>query len=653
MQTIRRLYLYAVSLVCLETVLWGSIGLLRSFFSGGRGVGEINQLAGALSLILVGAPVLALHGWLAQRAALRDEEERSSFIRAVFLYGALLLTLLPVAQNAIALLNRLLLDAFGVPLYTAMFGGGQTWSDNLVAILANGIAAGLIYYVVYLDWRAGPLGDDFPEVRRLYRYLWLVYATALVIFGTQQFLAFLLPARQDRDVMLLANGLTLLCVGAPIWWSVARLIRRSLIDPAERDSLLRLAVLYALVFASAASVLVSSIFTLAAVLEFVLGIAFGGMIYELSQKPEINLSLSVALSFGIAWLYYGRTLNATIMASEAAATVPERAQLRRAGLRRLYCYVLALFGLASTVIGLHGTVDLALQVALGPRLMSDLLTIAQAPQALSFLLIGVPLWVFAWRPMQAEAAGEGEVGDHARRSVLRKGYLFLVLFAGVIGVMVGAGMLIYQVLRALLGDIPENLLLLALQQTWILILYAGVLFYHWRVLRADGRTAQRSLARRHAQFPVLILSPDEENFADEMVGAFKRQAPDLPVAVHPYSQGVPDETLSAARAVILPSELVARPSEAIRLWLQSFDGARLVIPTPTKGWYWPGGSSAAMGALARQAASLVRQLAEGEDISPWRRFSPWLVVLYVFAGLFALGALLAFIGALMSFLNSS
>jgi DMSO/TMAO reductase YedYZ heme-binding membrane subunit len=37
--------------------------------------------------------------------------------------------------------------------------------------------------------------------------------------------------------------------------------------------------------------------------------------------------------------------------------------------------------------------------------------------------------------MLKEAAVEGEAGDRARRSLVRKVYLFLALFAGVLGVM--------------------------------------------------------------------------------------------------------------------------------------------------------------------------------------------------------------------------
>jgi hypothetical protein len=109
------------------------------------------------------------------------------------------------------------------------------------------------------------------------------------------------------------------------------------------------------------------------------------------------------------------------------------------------------------------------------------------------------------------------------------------------------------------------------------------------------------------------LTNDASDFAAAIVDALQKLAPSMPVAVHASTQGVPDETLSAARAVILPAELIARPSESIRLWLQAFNGKRVVVPTATQDWHWVFGSGKALDILARQAAHTVRQMAEEES----------------------------------------
>jgi hypothetical protein len=264
------------------------------------------------------------------------------------------------------------------------------------------------------------------------------------------------------------------------------------------------------------------------------------------------------------------------------------------------------------------------------------------------LVVGLPVWLRAWRWVQREAHRDDEGGDHARRSVVRRGYLYLVIFAGVMGIMFASGVLINEVLQAILGEPPEKLSLSVSKQV-VLILGFGILqAYHWRVLRQDGRLAERSLSRRYAQFPVIILTPDEPEFAEALVDSLNQLTPGLPVAVQNSSQGAPDGTLAAARAVILPAELLARPSESVRLWLQGFGGARLVVPTVAEDWHWVTSGSQNLPALARQAARTVRQLAEGEPLRPPLASASWMAVVYFLAGLAMLGIFVLFISLVIS-----
>ena len=96
MKSIRRLYFYLVAFISIEVIVWGLIGLLRSIVD--RTVsGGADALAQALALILVGVPIFLIHWLWAQRAAARDDEEKTASLRAVFLYVILLATLIPVA----------------------------------------------------------------------------------------------------------------------------------------------------------------------------------------------------------------------------------------------------------------------------------------------------------------------------------------------------------------------------------------------------------------------------------------------------------------------------------------------------------------------------------------------------------------------------
>lgn len=635
MQAVRRLYLYAVAYVSLVTVLWGTIGLTRSIFAGGEVGDSVNNLARALSLVLIGVPIFVLHWWLAQRSARLDLDERSSRIRAVFLYGVLLTLLIPIVQNILALVSRTLLLALGEDPNQALLGGDQTLSDNLIAIILNGVLVAYFYYVLRADWKVIPQEEAASDVRRLYRYLMMLYGLAMVVFGAQQVLAYILGLGGAVGVgqyIMLANGLALLLVGTPLWVYTWNLLQRSLSDEVERLSILRLIVLYALTFISMGSVLVSLGFILYSLLQVVLG----GFVSVNALLGEVSTPLSVAISFGVVWAYYGRILKSEMTVTPGQAEQLDEDAARRAGLWRLYHYILSFFGLVAMFIGLQLLLAFIIDMLLGESVVWGAAMRDNLVAALSTLIIGVPLWAFSWRPVMKEARNEGETGDHARRSLVRRVYLYLVLFIGVMGVMFSAGALLFQVISALLGDPAGDLLVEIVQLLKVLVLFLVFLAYHWQVLREDNRLAGQTMAGRHSQFPVLVLAPDEGDFGEFMVNALEREMDQLPVALHRYSQGVPDETLSAAKAVVLPSDLAAKPSEALRLWLQGFSGERLVVPTAAEGWYWVFGSGRSLKVLSQQMARVVRHMAEGENIPSPRETSPWMVLVYIIAGLIAL-----------------
>ena len=141
MKSIRRLYFYLVAFISIEVVLWGLVGLLRSVaddaISGGA-----DALAQALALILVGVPIFLVHWLWVQRAAARDEEEKTATLRAVFFYAILLVTLIPVVQNLLSFIDRALIQGAGLEVGRSFsVFREQTLADNLIAIVLNGIVA--------------------------------------------------------------------------------------------------------------------------------------------------------------------------------------------------------------------------------------------------------------------------------------------------------------------------------------------------------------------------------------------------------------------------------------------------------------------------------------------------------------------------------
>src|SRR5512143_500665 len=151
MKTVRRLYFYAVALISIEVVLWGLINLLRSILNQTVG-GAAEALARALALTLVGLPIFLFHWLWAQRLAASDDEERTASLRAIFFYGILIGTLIPLVQNLLALLNRALLTVARLQPGRAILGPNGTAADNLIAIVINGLVAFYFWSVLRREW---------------------------------------------------------------------------------------------------------------------------------------------------------------------------------------------------------------------------------------------------------------------------------------------------------------------------------------------------------------------------------------------------------------------------------------------------------------------------------------------------------------------
>lgn len=623
MRSIRRLYFYLVALISLEVVLWGLINLLRTTFSTGLTFPGADMLAQALALILVGVPIFAVHWLWAQNVSARDPEEHSATLRAVFLYAVLLMTLIPVVQNILALLNRTLIVTAGIDSSRAFLGGTQSWVDNLVAILFNLIAAAYFFSIVRADWASLSEKENFADVRRLYRFIWVLYSLLMAIFGVQQVLRFLfyLPSsvigEPGREVFI--NGLALIVVGTPIWVYAWNLCQNALDEPGESGSNLRLGVLYLLALAGVVAVLSSA----GVAIDVVLRRLFGEAIEWRDLLSQIGSPISVGVPLAAIWAYYGGWLGRQI---ETAPDAP-----RRAGLKRFYLYILSLIGLVATFVGLALLISFVIDILTANAIWGDALR-SRLSGSIATLLAGLPLWLAAWRPMQAEAFASGDAGDHARRSIIRRTYLYLVIFVTVIGGMASAIYLVYTVLFGILDHRSNSFVQEVLNGIQLLSLFSAFLLYHWTALRQDGSHASEALTTRQASFAVMVFESDGTGFASSVVEAIKRASPSIPVAAQAVEQGLP-EGAGLAQAVVLPSTLALNPPEALRLWLNDYVGHKIIVPVAHKGWYWPGGAPKNGSALAAQ---IVRQLAEGQEVRSSVGSPVLQVVAYVFAVLFGL-----------------
>ncbi len=621
MKSIRRLYFYAVAAISVEVVLWGIVSLLRSIFNNSVS-GGTTLLAQALSLILVGVPIFVVHWLWAQNVSAKDSEENSASLRAIFLYGILLGTLIPVVQNLLALINRVFLTSANLYSYRAIVGGSQTWSDNLIAIVINLLIAVYFWNVLKRNWRQLNETENFSEIRRLYRFIWMLYGLLMTVYGAQQVLDFIFTWQNnllgDNGREQVVNALALLALGTPIWYFAWRVLQSALPDSAERDSYLRLSVLYILTLGSAIIVLSTG----------------GNLIYQIlkelfSQEKsgwqdfirELGNPISSGLPFGLIWAYYGGWLTQQFNFDE---NLP-----RRAGKQRLYFYVLAFLGLAASFIAIDSLVDVVFDMLTGDASLRNFSSTVSG--ALAALIVGLPLWLRTWIPMQSQALQSSAIGDHARRSVIRRFYLYLVLFVSVIGGMIAAGIFIFILINSTLsGEFGKLGEMSHPFQT--LVLFAVLLLYHLFVLRKDTASKADVLEEKQAQFNVLIFDHNG-SFGEAVKAGFAKRAPKVPVAVVNANEKIAVEL--KANAIVLPASLAVNPPENAAVWIKSFNGTKLIVSDEAAGVLWMNDFE--------QAADSAQALAEGQEIRPQsskREISIWTYVAYVFAGLFACQLLL-------------
>ena len=616
MKSIRRLYFYLVAFISIEIVLWGLVGLLRSIVDNTVS-GRADSLALALALILVGVPIFLIHWLWAQRASARDSEEKSATLRAVFLYGILLATLIPVVQNLLSFIDRSLIQAAGLGNERAFRAfSEQTLADNLIAIFMNGIVAAYFWNILRSEWATLTDKENFSEVRRLYRYIWMLYGLLMTVFGTQQILRYLFYVPGDvlgeleREVVV--NGTALILAGAPIWVYSWRVIQDSLADSAEMGSTLRLGILYILALGGVIAVITDAW----SIVHAFLLLLFGEDITFRDVMQDIGNPLSTAIPLGAVWAYYGYWLNRHIEAAGDA--------VRQAAMKRLYDYTLSFIGLVVWFVGVAMLFSLTIDMLTGSGIVLSDAFRGSLAVSISSLFVGLPIWLRTWRPMQAEALLPSEIGDHARRSIIRKIYLYLVLFASVIGGMVTAVGLVYQLIIVVLdgvtsSDFANNLLNLV----QLLFLFGVVMVYHLNVLRADGASTADSLAEKRNEYSVLIVDSGN-GFVESVKAELMKLESNVQVTVTPPSES-PQENFNA---LVLNGSVATEAPD----WIRSFNGSRIIVQNEAKDIVWADS--------AAQAAQSVQQLAEGQEIrmqKPAR--SAWMYIVYIFAALFALQAL--------------
>lgn len=618
MKTIRRLYIYLVTLISLEVVVWALITLARSIFAEGFTLAA-DSLAGGLAFILVGLPVFFFHWWLAQRDAQQDEDEEYSGVRTFFLYASWIALAVPVVHSLLSILMRTLAFILNLGEIGLAFGTDQSWSDNLIAIVVNAVLAVYFRRVILQLWQK-PQGKSLPLMRRINHYFWMLYGLLMLYGGAVLLLLFMTEDVLGGVDAAMVNGISFALIGAGVWVYSWQIIKNAISDTLERSSWIRLGILYALSLLGALATLIPA----GVILGDLLNGIFGETAIWSNFLLEISVAFSVLIPSSVVWRYFQQTLW------QDTENLPQISEV--AGHRRVYYYVLSLAGLIATFTALQLLAVWLIDMFVPPKEIWGAYPREGLAYILATLLVSLPVWTLHWRPAQLEILKDDEQTDHASRSLVRKGYLYLILFAGVIGTMITAGMLLYQVIQLVLGNADRHSLQTILSLGALLILFVIFSIYHWRCLQSDGRRVSKALIEKYATFPVMVFDTGESQFAESILSALKTIAPGMPAVVQPAGDPF-DESIDSAAAAVIPSNLLTYPPEPVRAWLERYTGTRLVIPVDEKDWLWVGLTDFSSQDMARQAAKMLAQFAEARDTRQRKIHSPLTIIGYVFGAL--------------------
>jgi len=598
MSTLRRLYAYGAVLAALEVWLWSLSALLTKALRG-TAWATPEALAGALAGFLIGLPVFWLHWRWVQHTAAEENEDRYSPIRATALYLALALTWGVVFHGGTALLARGLERWLPLPSWAHLFPT-MDWARALAVVVVHGLAG---WYFVHVLAREEPAFTETQTlVRRWYRFLWMTYGLGWMIFGLQQLLTVFAPPPGMFTAASLsrfaAQGIVLLAGGALLWgWWGRRWWHHVLIEPAENRS----------------AVTVGFLMTWA-LLGLIVGLAVVGMavnrLLQLLLGDSVHLypAMRLVATLGIPWI------AVWLGAQGGLAVVLRRWESEtRAAAYRLFLSVVAYFALTAAVsTGVAGLLGYLSHALFGTIASHQALT-----GGITLLLIGGPLWTLSWQALQREALAD----EAARQTMLRRAYLYLVLFAALLALMGFATAGAFQLLRALLGGhFDARPFFFA---TGMGLWTAGMLWYHARVLMTDRKAESSRAKSRETTFSVLMLAAPEAKWA----AALRAAAPSLAFVAYPPQGPPPNE--GVFRAVVLTDDILLSLSPKWQAWLSTFGGVRLIVPTANGRWLWLGNDKP-----LQAAAKALRVLAGGKRPRPCQPHPLWTILAYI--GVFSL-----------------
>jgi Domain of unknown function (DUF5671) len=502
MTTVRRTYLYL--LACAGLAMWSiavanlaqvliDLALQSSAVRAEGYVRDTISLNAAAAL--VGLPAWLVHWWWIQRSARSDPRERASTLRRLYVYLVLASAMLIAASSA----SDALRQAFGA---IAGIVPTNAWLNVLrpLPFTAIGLVVWLGHWrVAQRDHVAVGENGGSASLRRWYLY-GVAFVGLLVLLTGAQALAETLwhaAAQPARSTLAsLPPGAAGALVGLAVWLAHSVLLPARMPDVARRDdgpSVLRSVYLFLALAVGVAGTLAG----LSQLLYYAVGRLFGvdhpggvgGDLRQAAAGPA-----SIALVYGAAWAYQRDALRRQASAFSEAP--------RQAGIRRLYTSVVSLLALAVLASGIAGLLWTLGDVLFNaPAATTGDGWRGQVALFSTVAIVGLPVWLFHWRPIPAE--------DAESASLARRLYLYLSLIGAMLTLIGSLAAALYRVIGLGLGDTSRVSVLTDLAHALAVALVATIVaVYHWRVLRADARRTEAEVAPAEARLVVELRAAD-------------------------------------------------------------------------------------------------------------------------------------------------
>lgn len=508
---LRRLYLYLVSAAALLVFSFGlmllGVTILVFVFNDPFADTSRGTLAVSAAMSVVALPVWGVHFWFAQRYAKRDPYERSSAIRRAYLYFACLVFSIATTVAFALTLGELLRPV----LDSGSLIGETAAQDGWAALLFAGVWA-FHFYIASRDRSAVHEEGASATLRRWYMYIALIVGLLTMLSSTQHLLELAwtsLASKAGAQPIYLSPNASSLLAGAALWGFHARVIAINYIAD-DRHSTLRALEGFLAVAISIVTALFGASQILYYALARILGVNNpGGASNDVLTAAAAPVSM--LLVYGIAWYLISRRLARDAGTQEAD---------RQAGVRRLYTNLVSLISLAALASGaavLLGTLAMQLEATIIGVAAPDW----KDPVSLSLTLfvVGAAVWAAHFRPAPWAAD---------RQAFSRKLYVWAALLGSVLAVLGSGVNLVYVLLRQAFSASPKlndpaNLGFAT--SLAVIVVAAGVGFYHWRVLRSDAASRPPKQAAAPAGVMVVATSAATEKPAPttEVLGPHARR----------------------------------------------------------------------------------------------------------------------------------